>query len=260
MVPLWQGPACHEKILWLCDDCQTHAGECHLNQGIIRVGFWLTIRVLFFIIHVYLCIETLFCNTNFRKLYEYLILVYSCTGSTACACRNSATPSVHHGRRPFFPSRFLPLRLLQPLPTSTTPTKSLPLKRQQKMGKKWPISCMMMITLILARILSHPMLIQTCSPLPPCSSYIPYSKMTLRMPKTNPEAVRNWMTPWLVIISQIMMAIIWFPMPILTLVLILFRWLQCIKPSRSKRLSPLQVQSRKLGENWQIPCWSKIPG
>ena len=29
-------------------------------------------------------------------------LVYSCTGSTACACRNSVTPSVHHGGWPFF--------------------------------------------------------------------------------------------------------------------------------------------------------------
>ena len=43
-----------------------------------------------------------FCNPNFRNTYEYSILVYSCTGSTARACRNSATPSVHHGGRPFF--------------------------------------------------------------------------------------------------------------------------------------------------------------
>ena len=46
--------------------------------------------------------KALFCNANFRKTYEYLILVYSCTGSMACACRNSVTPSIHHGRQPFF--------------------------------------------------------------------------------------------------------------------------------------------------------------
>ena len=43
-----------------------------------------------------------FCNPNSRNTYEYSILVYSCTGSTARACRNSATPSVHHGGRPLF--------------------------------------------------------------------------------------------------------------------------------------------------------------
>ena len=40
------------------------------------------------------------CNTNFKNPYKYLILVYSCTGSTARACRNSGTPSVHHGEQP----------------------------------------------------------------------------------------------------------------------------------------------------------------
>ena len=43
-----------------------------------------------------------FCNTNSRNTYEFLILVYSCTGSMACACRNSLTSSGHHGRRPLF--------------------------------------------------------------------------------------------------------------------------------------------------------------
>ena len=39
-----------------------------------------------------------FCNTNFRNTYKYSILAYNCTGSMAHACRNSVTPSVHHGR------------------------------------------------------------------------------------------------------------------------------------------------------------------
>ena len=69
-----------------------------------------------------------FCNPNLRNTYEYSILVYSCTGSTVRACRNSATPSVHHGGRPFFYpasslSAYCSLSQHQPLQQSLYPWK-----------------------------------------------------------------------------------------------------------------------------------------
>ena len=59
-------------------------------------------------------------------VYESSILVYSCTGSMAYACRNSGTPSVHHGRQPLFHppsslSAYCSLSQHQPLQQSLYP-------------------------------------------------------------------------------------------------------------------------------------------
>ena len=80
-----------------CHSISTRTIDLHVDAARIIFGYCASSCVNH-VVPVLLIYINSFCNTNFRNTYKYLILVYSCTGSTARACRISATPSVHHGR------------------------------------------------------------------------------------------------------------------------------------------------------------------